>query len=614
MSEKAFALRNADGSLHYEFRRTPGYPLFVGVLNKLMKIPFNGIIFIQVLLTVLVGLITYKTALEIEPESALLSMVLVLYSPILSIYSLMLITEALFVFLISLFMFYFVKYLKSGETITLLFSALTLVCAVYVRPGGYFLGIVTALFIFQVKVHENIKKAILHSFIFLVVVYGLLGLWQVRNLFVFGNPEFSSILHSDPANFGLYNSYLRNKDIYTQGMGPVQYYINVTWRCFLSLMTRPGSLKYFHCQGLTAFEKGLGYLWVSFWMSGLLYGITKTGRNRYYQFFMLVIIYFVCGSIMSEMWLVGERLRVPIVPFIAILSAYGWIEIISLIKSRRTPRIILKQIFEWMTGREQIKKILKRLFLTTLFIAVVTTLGFLIWIQNQYVVPIMMYHSVSLADESPLNVVSPKSFANQMEYLKKHEYKIISLDDYVERNKAKKEFPHKTVVITFDDGYRDNYKNAFPIIKQYHFPVTIFLISDYVGVNLNLLTWNQVKEMAHDGIEFGSHTRHHMYLPEATDEQLKDEIIDSKRIIEEHLNKPVNYIAYPSGGFSEQIKGIVALAGYKAALTTNRGYDRYNIDLYELSRIRINNGDNGIILWFKLSGYYNLFRKLRPSH
>ena len=270
---------------------------------------------------------------------------------------------------------------------------------------------------------------------------------------------------------------------------------------------------------------------------------------------------------------------------------------------------------------------IKRLSFVIFFVLIIAVTGCCAWLQDQYVVPILMYHNVSLADTKllptighppkrklHLNQVTPQSFDRQMGFLKNNGYQVISLDDYVQGQKAGKKFSHKTVVITFDDGYVDNYTNAFPILKKYHFPATIFLISDYVGVSQGLLNWEQVKEMSQYGISFGSHTRHHVYLPAQSKEQMKDEIAGSKHVIEEHLGKPVYYLAYPSGGFSDEIKTITALAGYKAALATNRGYDRYNIDLYELNRIHVNSRDNELTLAGKLSGYYNLFRELKLSH
>lgn len=278
-----------------------------------------------------------------------------------------------------------------------------------------------------------------------------------------------------------------------------------------------------------------------------------------------------------------------------------------------------------MVGDEIIN--IKRLLLTIFCILIISLAGFYVWLQSQYVVPILMYHSISSADTKPLFVighhregklrllnVSPQSFDRQMGYLKNNGYQVISLDDFVEGDRTGKKFFHKTVVITFDDGYADNYTNAFPILKKYHFPATIFLISDVVGKNPVLLNWEQIKEMSQYGISFGSHTRHHVYLPGQTKEQMKDEIIGSKHIIEEHLGRPVYYLAYPSAGFTEQVKAITALAGYKAALSTNRGTDRYNIDLYELSRIHINSWDKGFTFSSKVSGFYDLFRDLKPSH
>jgi peptidoglycan/xylan/chitin deacetylase (PgdA/CDA1 family) len=212
-----------------------------------------------------------------------------------------------------------------------------------------------------------------------------------------------------------------------------------------------------------------------------------------------------------------------------------------------------------------------------------------------------------------LNNVSPQSFEKQMSFLKNNAYQVISLDEYVQGSRAGKKFSHKTVVITFDDGYLDNYTNAFPVLKKYHFPATIFVIPDFMGAK-NLLTWDQIKEMSQNGITIGSHTRHHVYLPRLTKEQIKDEIIGSKSFIERRLGVPVYYLSYPTGGFTEEIKAITALAGYKAAFTTNRGDDRYNIDPYELDRIHVNNWDNDFYFFWKLSGYDNLFRGLRPSH
>ena len=108
----------------------------------------------------------------------------------------------------------------------------------------------------------------------------------------------------------------------------------------------------------------------------------------------------------------------------------------------------------------------------------------------------------------------------------------------------------------------------------------------------------------------GSHTKTHAYLPDLTPEQWRDEIFASKETLEKHLQRPVLDFSYPVGGFNREIKKLVQEAGYTSAVSTNRGYDRYNRDVFELNRVAANNDDNfGAIRWAKFSGYYNLFRE-----
>lgn len=241
----------------------------------------------------------------------------------------------------------------------------------------------------------------------------------------------------------------------------------------------------------------------------------------------------------------------------------------------------------------------------------VIMVSFFIWAQGRYVVPIITYHNVSPEyPEGALNNVRPESFDRQMKFLKDNQYNVIAFDEYVQGIKSGKVFSRNSVIIHFDDGFEDNYLHAFPILKSYQFPASIFLISDSVGLD-HFLKWDQIKVMDKEGIDFGAHTRRHVYLPQASIDVAVDEIRGSKRIIEEHLGHAVKYLVYPSGGFNDGVKKIVIEAGYQAASTTNRGRDPLNKDLFELNRIRIKNADNSFTMWAKLSGYYNLFRKSR---
>jgi len=244
------------------------------------------------------------------------------------------------------------------------------------------------------------------------------------------------------------------------------------------------------------------------------------------------------------------------------------------------------------------------------------TIGFTFWLRDRYVVPILTYHHVGVpSGKWLLNTVGEKSFDYQMRFMKRHGFKVISFDDLVEGTRKGRLFARNAVVLQFDDGYEDNYQYAFPTLKKYGYPAVEFLISDKVGTP-GFLTWEQVKEMEMYDILAGAHTRHHVYLPDVSLINAQEEIAGSKKMIEDHLGHRIDYFCYPSGGFTEEIKRLTKEAGFKAAVTTNRGKDRFNIDLYELDRVHMKNSDDrysGLILWFKLSGYYNLFRKLRDS-
>lgn len=248
---------------------------------------------------------------------------------------------------------------------------------------------------------------------------------------------------------------------------------------------------------------------------------------------------------------------------------------------------------------------------------VIGSIGFTFWLHDRYVVPILTYHHVGIpSGKWRLNTVSSRSFDYQMNFMKRHGFQVISFDDLVEGIKQGKEFARNTVVLQFDDGYEDNYQYAFPILKKYGYPATVFLISDVIGKRPDFLTWDQVKEMEKYNIAAGAHTRHHVYLPMVSDAMAQDEIAGSKKVIEAHLGHPIDYFAYPSGGFTPEDKHLIEQAGYKAAVTTNRGKGKFNLDLYEIKRIHMNDTDDqfsGLILWFKLSGYYNLFRHFKKG-
>jgi peptidoglycan/xylan/chitin deacetylase (PgdA/CDA1 family) len=249
-------------------------------------------------------------------------------------------------------------------------------------------------------------------------------------------------------------------------------------------------------------------------------------------------------------------------------------------------------------------------FVIILILLGIALLTYGLELRDQYVVPIINYHEVgpNVRADNFLNV-TVENFEAQMSFLKQHKYNVISLDELVSAIIKRKPLAHNSVVLTFDDGYANNYQYAFPILKKYGFPATIFIAVRLVGKK-NYLTWKQIKEMEKSGIVFGSQTLNHAYLPDLSPGRQKKEIYASKKIIERHLGHGINHFCYPRGGFSNEIKELVKRAGYASACTTNRGYHRFNRDVYELKRIRFaNKYATPVVFWAKLSGYYNFFKR-----
>lgn len=216
-------------------------------------------------------------------------------------------------------------------------------------------------------------------------------------------------------------------------------------------------------------------------------------------------------------------------------------------------------------------------------------------------IPVLMYHKVSPSYKAGgLGLrVRPKDFAWQMQYLYNNRYHTVSLEDVVDYWQHKKSLPSNPVVITFDDGYEDNYKYAYPILKKYHFTATIFVVVNSVGktnffdvrrgvqpVN-KMLTWAEIKELDANGITIGAHTMNHPHLAKIKPYQAEREIIESKKALEKALGKPVLTFSYPYGSYNKTVEDFVKKAGFKVAVTTKQGINFSNADPYALKRIRI---------------------------
>ena len=263
----------------------------------------------------------------------------------------------------------------------------------------------------------------------------------------------------------------------------------------------------------------------------------------------------------------------------------------------------------------------KLILRTTLIVFIALTLflitGYFYARSNYYNIPVLMYHHISPAEEGNIVNVTPDRFKKQMEFINNHNYNVITPDEYVRCAREEKEIKSKNLVlITFDDGYEDNFTYAYPVLKENNFPAVVFVVVNKLGKE-DYLTIDQIKKMQQSGIIFGSHTLNEVYLPSLDEAAVKGEVRGSKIKLEKITAKPVNFFAYCTGGYTKEAQNILRLSGYLMAFTTNRGFNkdrRNNDDIFAIRRIKITDRDNWFSLWAKSTGIYHLFHRVRNPY
>lgn len=208
-------------------------------------------------------------------------------------------------------------------------------------------------------------------------------------------------------------------------------------------------------------------------------------------------------------------------------------------------------------------------------------------------VPILMYHYISAPppDADPYRQdlsVPPERFESHLRYLQKQGYTSISLSDLVYHLTQGTPLPSKPIILTFDDGYVDQYTNAFPLLRQYGFHAAFFVITDFVTEGRpGYMTWDQLKELVAAGMEIGSHSRNHPDLRGQPLDYLVWQALGSKETIEYYLGITPRFVAYPSGRYDEQTIAVFHSAHFWAGLTTTQGTEQRSDRLFELQRIRV---------------------------
>jgi peptidoglycan/xylan/chitin deacetylase (PgdA/CDA1 family) len=209
-------------------------------------------------------------------------------------------------------------------------------------------------------------------------------------------------------------------------------------------------------------------------------------------------------------------------------------------------------------------------------------------------VAVLSYHH--FADKSTdRTIVSQESFEAQMRLLKEKGYRVITLDQLFDFMDFTGEVPEKSVVITIDDGWRSTYDIAFPILKKYGFPATLFIYTQLITGGAKTLSWGQVREMAEQGLDIQSHTISHRNLGQQNPAEsmeayyldLERELLEPTRIIEQKIGRKSRYLAYPYGETNNLVIALLKKLGYRGAFTVVREGNPFFLSDYRLNRAMV---------------------------
>ena len=230
--------------------------------------------------------------------------------------------------------------------------------------------------------------------------------------------------------------------------------------------------------------------------------------------------------------------------------------------------------------------------------------------------PVIQYHKIDVPPRDARvrgGYTPPARFARQMQHLRRQGFVFYTASELIEHYTQRGSFPARGLALTFDDGWRDNYTHAFPVLRRLGIKATVFLVPSCVGRSSAKaqaegegarphLSREEVLEMSRGGVEFGSHTLNHKLLDRIPLPEVKVEVEESKRQIEEMLQRPCKVFAYPAGCFNDVAKRVVAEAGHIAAFSTVYG-PADALDLYALNRVEILRRDRFL---------FQFMRKVRP--
>ncbi|AQA02546.1 polysaccharide deacetylase [Mycobacterium sp. MS1601] len=213
-------------------------------------------------------------------------------------------------------------------------------------------------------------------------------------------------------------------------------------------------------------------------------------------------------------------------------------------------------------------------------------------------VPILMYHAIADAPSAATRrlSVSPRMLAEQLVYLLEHGYTGLTFGEVAESFRHGTPLPTRPVVLTFDDGYADFGREAWPILRRHGFPATLFVTTGWVagngpcaaGIPLDrTLDWKQLRALAESGLEVGAHSHSHPQLDQLSDVALQHELWTSRVLLEAHLETPVTTMSYPFGYSTPRVRAAAATTGYEYAAVVGNRCSNPSSDRFRVPRLTI---------------------------
>lgn len=230
-------------------------------------------------------------------------------------------------------------------------------------------------------------------------------------------------------------------------------------------------------------------------------------------------------------------------------------------------------------------------------------------------VPVLMYHRVGTARNTweARYAIAPEAYEAHMHELRRAGYRAVGIDALVAWIGGGPALPERAFVVTFDDGFRGVRDHALPVMERLDWPFTVFLVSTLIGqqdlwtrtanpdgFTYPLLDEAEINDMQRRGVAFHSHTRSHASLPTLNDAALADELEGSRTQLAALLGHDVPYLAYPFGHLDDRVEAAVRRAGYRAAFSTQPGFNRGDVNPFRIRRLDVFGTDTAAMLLRKV--------------